>query len=71
MTTMLRTRKAALYTTAVATISCAAFNAGDRVAVQYVGDTRSADGEWIEWFDCTRNGMTVCYPAHHLASFVL
>lgn len=60
-------KKAALYKTARAVISCAYFQRGDHVAVKY----DRTDGDGCLWFAVTSNGETTYYPEHHLTDFVL
>ena len=51
------------YRTAKALISCAYFNEGEIVGVQYYG--RGQEG--VHYFLCA--GQDVCYPEHHLTQF--
>jgi hypothetical protein len=65
--------KASMYKTAVATIACAHFKAGDVVSITYDG-TRDSDG--TRWFTITQSQhgplpYPVAYPEHHLTNFVL
>lgn len=64
--------KSKLYKTARATLSCAAFAAGEFLAVRF--SHQAANG--VCWFDVTATergalDRPIPYPAHHLANFVL
>lgn len=65
-------KKQALYKTAKASISCAAFQAGEYVSVKF----DRTDEKGTDWYliESSQNGKLaspVAYPAHHLESFCL
>ena len=71
MATIAKTKEE-LFKTAIARVSCAAFKAGDFLAVRhyYVGENGT------HWYmvSPTNEGLessTICYPEHQLTNFVL
>lgn len=56
-----------LYRTARATVSCAAFKAGDFVPVEYYW----TDEGGTDWYLIHIGGISTAYPAHHLTEFCL
>lgn len=62
--------KAKLYSTAIASVSCAAFRAGTCVSVEFYWQ----DNNGVIWFlvrSANNPENPVAYPEHHLSSFVL